>query len=176
MSHMLAFHILWKLAAGNRVVPQAGLHHPIPHQHCWFHRWFICRHSIYYGDAQLATEWFHKLGYTIPYLINAADFILDLASGDVSTKKISGADSRLHLINCAERFLTVSAAASNCSGSCTLAHHFKLFLSVVAVSCCCSLKTMLSVAAQHTCCEFMYDGISVALVYRGLFRSVATGP
>lgn len=65
------------------------------------------RHSIYYGDAQLATEWFHKLGYTIPYLINAADFILDLASGDVSTKKISGADSRLHLINCAERFLSV---------------------------------------------------------------------
>ena len=65
-----------------------------------------CRHSIYYGDAQLATEWFHKLGYTIPYLINAADFILDLASGDVSTAKITGADSRVHLISCAERFLT----------------------------------------------------------------------
>ena len=68
-----------------------------------------CRHSIYYGDAQLATEWFHKLGYTIPYLINAADFILDLASGDVSTKKISGAESREHLIACAERFLSVSS-------------------------------------------------------------------
>ena len=75
---------------------------------------YICRHPIYYGDAQLATEWFHKLGYTIPYLINAADFILDLASGDVSTKKISGADSRLHLINCAERFLTVSLALPSC--------------------------------------------------------------
>ena len=70
-----------------------------------------CRHSIYYGDAQLATEWFHKLGYTIPYLINAADFILDLASGDVSTKKISGAESRQHLIACAERFLSVSHIA-----------------------------------------------------------------
>ena len=67
----------------------------------------LCRHSIYYGDAQLATEWFHKLGYTIPYLINAADFILDLASGDVSTKKVSGAESRVHLIACAERFLSV---------------------------------------------------------------------
>ena len=67
----------------------------------------LCRHSIYYGDAQLATEWFHKLGYTIPYLINAADFILDLASGDVSTKKVSGAESRVHLIACAEHFLSV---------------------------------------------------------------------
>lgn len=71
---------------------------------------FVCRHSIYYGDAQLATEWFHKLGYTIPYLINAADFILDLASGDVSTNKITGAESRLHLISCAETFLSVSPA------------------------------------------------------------------
>jgi len=135
LRHMLAFHILWRRAAGIRVVPWAGLHHPIPHQHCWFHTCFVCRHSIYYGDAQLATEWFHKLGYTIPYLINAADFILDLASGDVSTKKISGADSRLHLINCAERFLTVSAAASNCSGSCTLAHHLHWSQSL-AVGCC----------------------------------------
>ncbi len=123
--HMLAFHILWRYTAGTRVVPQAGLHPPIPHHRCWFHTCFICRHSIYYGDAQLATEWFHKLGYTIPYLINAADFILDLASGDVSTKKISGADSRLHLINCAERFLTVSAAASNCASSRALAHHLR---------------------------------------------------
>lgn len=66
------------------------------------------RHAIYYGDAQLATEWFHKMGYTIPYLINAADFILDLASGDVSTKKVSGPESREHLIACAETFSAVS--------------------------------------------------------------------
>lgn len=67
------------------------------------------RHAIYYGDAQLATEWFHKLGYTLPYQINAADFILDLASGDVSTQKVSGAESRQHLIACAETFLLVGA-------------------------------------------------------------------
>lgn len=66
------------------------------------------RHAIYYGDAQLATEWFHKLGYTLPYQINAADFILDLASGDVSTQKVSGAESKQHLIACAESFLSVS--------------------------------------------------------------------
>lgn len=79
--------------------------------------WLLCRHPIYHGDAQLATEWFHKLGYTIPYLINAADFILDLASGDVSTKKVSGAESRLHLIACAERFLSVRHLPScSCNG------------------------------------------------------------
>ena len=116
-----------------------------PHQHCWFHTCFICRHSIYYGDAQLATEWFHKLGYTIPYLINAADFILDLASGDVSTKKISGADSRLHLINCAERFLTVSAVAANRSGSCGLAHDL-----LVSYRCC---QMVQSQKAAFDCCS-----------------------
>lgn len=63
-------------------------------------------HAIYYGDAQLATEWFHKLGYTLPYQINAADFILDLASGDVSTQKVSGPESKQHLIACAETFLS----------------------------------------------------------------------
>jgi len=40
-----------------------------------------CWHFIYYGDVQLATEWFHELGYTIPYLINAAGFILGLYAG-----------------------------------------------------------------------------------------------
>ena len=29
---------------------------------------YACRLSIYYGDAQLAIDWFHKLGYTVPYL------------------------------------------------------------------------------------------------------------
>ena len=40
VSHLLymqAFHILRRCTAGNRVVPQAGLHHPIPHQCCGFH-------------------------------------------------------------------------------------------------------------------------------------------
>ena len=35
--------------------------------------------------------------------INAADFILDLASGDVLTSKLDGEASRQHLITCSER-------------------------------------------------------------------------
>ena len=42
---------------------------------------------MYYGRASETVEWFAKLGYTLPYRINAADFILDLASADVSTEK-----------------------------------------------------------------------------------------
>ena len=40
---------------------------------------------MYYGRAQQAAEWFHQLGYTLPYRVSLADFILDLASGDVAT-------------------------------------------------------------------------------------------
>ena len=45
------------------------------------------RHAMYYGRASETVEWFAKLGYTLPYRINVADFILDLASADVSTDK-----------------------------------------------------------------------------------------
>ena len=41
-------------------------------------------HAIYYGRAALATDWFHRLGFTMPYGVNAADFLLDVASGDVT--------------------------------------------------------------------------------------------
>lgn len=45
------------------------------------------------------------MGYTMPYGISMADFILDLASGDVYTKKLDGEASRKHLIACADRYL-----------------------------------------------------------------------
>ena len=41
-------------------------------------------HALYYGRAQLADDYFEKMGYHLPYRVNVADFILDLASGDVS--------------------------------------------------------------------------------------------
>lgn len=44
-------------------------------------------HAMYYGPAEHAIDWFDRLGYTLPYRINAADFILDLASSDVATSK-----------------------------------------------------------------------------------------
>lgn len=46
-----------------------------------------CRHALYYGRAAETVEWFAKLGYTLPYRVNTADFILDLASADVSSEK-----------------------------------------------------------------------------------------
>ena len=42
------------------------------------------------GRANMAADWFHRLGFTLPYAISAPDFILDLASGDVSTAKLDG--------------------------------------------------------------------------------------
>ena len=41
----------------------------------------------------------------MPYGISMSDFILDLASGDVYTKKLDGEASRKHLIACADRYL-----------------------------------------------------------------------
>ena len=32
----------------------------------------------------MAADWFHQLGYTLPYGINVSDFILDLASGSAA--------------------------------------------------------------------------------------------
>lgn len=46
-------------------------------------------HALYYGRGSLADEWFDKLGYTLPYRVNVADFILDLSSADVHTESRS---------------------------------------------------------------------------------------
>ena len=96
-------------------------------------------HAIYYGRAGLATDWFHRLGFTMPYGVNAADFLLDVASGDVSgaaggegegggegagrragdataaaaspAKPLSGEPARRHLIDVYERFAALHGAA-----------------------------------------------------------------
>ena len=63
--------------------------------------------AMYYGRAASADEYFSVLGFPLPYRINAADHILDLASGDISTparhapsasalKQPSQANSPLH--------------------------------------------------------------------------------
>lgn len=39
---------------------------------------------MYYGKADHAVVWFGRLGYGLPYGVNAADFILDLASSDIA--------------------------------------------------------------------------------------------
>ena len=45
--------------------------------------WGTQGHALYYGPADKADEWFDRLGYTLPYRVNVADFILDISSGDV---------------------------------------------------------------------------------------------
>ncbi|KAL0032350.1 hypothetical protein WJX79_006390 [Trebouxia sp. C0005] len=62
-------------------------------------------HALYYGRGELADEYFDKLGYTLPYRVNVADFILDLSSADVYTEGRDGEESRMYLISCTETYL-----------------------------------------------------------------------
>jgi hypothetical protein len=68
------------------------------------------------GEGQKAAEWFEKLGYKMPYGINTADFILDLASGDVATRKLQGEGTRQHLIQCAEKYLAANPGGFRADG------------------------------------------------------------
>ena len=40
-------------------------------------------HVMYYGRAQEVVPWFSALGFAMPYGVNVADFLLDLAQGEV---------------------------------------------------------------------------------------------
>ena len=69
-------------------------------------------HAIYYGRAQLAVDYFEKIGFQIPPRVNTADFILDLASGEVPSEEkageVRGKDGetcRRQLIGITEAFL-----------------------------------------------------------------------
>jgi len=46
----------------------------------------LCEGSvIYYGSAKESISYFSSIGYELPYGVNPADFLLDLASGDLLT-------------------------------------------------------------------------------------------
>ncbi|KAI7845331.1 hypothetical protein COHA_001172 [Chlorella ohadii] len=62
-------------------------------------------HPIFYGKGGEAAHWFDRLGFACPFGTNIADWILDLASGEVAGKHPSGEEARLHLIACSEQFL-----------------------------------------------------------------------
>lgn len=51
-------------------------------------------HVLYWGGAAAAAAWFAGLGYPLPYGSSLADFLLDLASGDVAT------EARCALLRC----------------------------------------------------------------------------
>lgn len=62
-------------------------------------------HVLYYGNAKDSVDYFERLSYSIPPLMNAADFILDLASNQVASEKLDGEESTKWLIRCTEFFL-----------------------------------------------------------------------
>lgn len=62
-------------------------------------------HVLYYGNAEHAVDFFEYFGYMLPPRVNAADFILDLASGQVSSSTLNGKESTDYLIKCSELFL-----------------------------------------------------------------------
>ena len=44
-------------------------------------------HPIFYGKGSEAAPWFDRLGFACPFGVNIADWILDLASGEVRDKQ-----------------------------------------------------------------------------------------
>lgn len=44
-------------------------------------------HPIFYGKGSEAAGWFDRLGFACPFGVNIADWILDLASGEVAGVK-----------------------------------------------------------------------------------------
>lgn len=71
-------------------------------------------HVLYYGQAKDSVDYFERLSYSIPPLMNAADFILDLASSQVASEIRDGEESTTWLIRCTEFFLHKSG--DNMSG------------------------------------------------------------
>ena len=55
------------------------------------------------GRANLAAHWLFTLGFTCPYGVNVADFILDVASGAVTSSKLEADAAATYLVACSER-------------------------------------------------------------------------
>eukprot|EP00887_Chlorella_sp_A99_P001388 scaffold8.g1388.t1 len=107
--HLL--QILRHLASGGRAIVTT-IHQPSSRLYAQLDKLMLLSqgHAMFYGHAQQVDEWFSRLGFTLPYRVNVADFILDLASGDVvkmtgEEEEQSGEESRRYLIECSEAFL-----------------------------------------------------------------------
>lgn len=77
-------HTLRSLASGGRTVI-TSIHQPSSRLYLQMDKLLLLSegHTMYYGNAHLAVDWFNKLGQTLPYGVNIADHILDLACGDL---------------------------------------------------------------------------------------------
>jgi len=79
---------LRRLASGGRAVCST-LHQPSSRIFLQLDRLMLLAdgHVLYYGAAAAAVPWFATLGFACPYGVNVADFILDLAQGEVALDK-----------------------------------------------------------------------------------------
>ncbi|CAL5220454.1 g2473 [Coccomyxa viridis] len=96
---------LCQLAAGGRAVVTT-IHQPSSRLYQQLDKLLLLSegHAMYYGRANLAAHWFHTLGFTCPYGVNVADFILDVSSGAVNSSKLESEDAVKHLTACSERY------------------------------------------------------------------------
>eukprot|EP01026_Neomeris_dumetosa_P031549 TRINITY_DN2500_c0_g1_i3.p1 TRINITY_DN2500_c0_g1~~TRINITY_DN2500_c0_g1_i3.p1 ORF type:complete len:686 (+),score=50.56 TRINITY_DN2500_c0_g1_i3:130-2187(+) len=62
-------------------------------------------HVMFYGSAHKVATWFGHLGFQVPFGINIADHILDLANGDVPSSKLGKDEVKKHLIAVSETYL-----------------------------------------------------------------------
>ena len=63
---------------------------------------------LYYGASTLTVDWFHNQGFDMPYGVNVAEYILDIANGNVEGQDMSGEESRAHLVDVMTNFLSSS--------------------------------------------------------------------
>jgi ABC-type multidrug transport system ATPase subunit len=86
---------LRRLARGGRAVCST-LHQPSSRIFQQLDRLMLLAdgHVLYYGAASAAVPWFSALGFPCPFGVNVADFILDLAQGEVAWSSQAAAAAR----------------------------------------------------------------------------------
>ena len=60
---------------------------------------------LYYGGSTLTVDWFHDQRFDMPYGVNIAEYILDIANGDIEGQGMNGEESRAHLVDAMTHFL-----------------------------------------------------------------------
>lgn len=100
-------HTLRALASGGRAIITT-IHQPSSRMYNELDKLLLLSegHVLYYGDARQAVPWFRRMGQRLPYGVNPADFLLDLASADLggSVPLEESDKERWRLVRCFEAF------------------------------------------------------------------------
>lgn len=115
------------LAEGSRVV-LLSIHQPSSRMFGKFSNLMLLSEGrvMYHGYSNQAAKWFDQQGFPVPSELHIADYILDLANGDVTSKHMDGESVRAQLTEKMASYLktnifgfeaTGSAAAGTSSGS-----------------------------------------------------------